>query len=255
MVSGGALEAWGMAVTVRPMDPGDPADLELVWEMLRLAFDAPRVPEERWVQQAASRRTLVAEVDGRAAGTLAIRPFAQHFGGRAVPMGGIAAVAVSPYARGAGVATRLLAEAVPAMSESGQSVSALFASVPPLYRTSGWERAGVLEHVTLDLLTLRGLRPRTRVQLRPAGEADLDALQACYLGVARAVDGSLDRATSAHRTADLLEPDAVTVVDGADGLRGAVIASRGPSPESLTCHDLLARDADAALALVGHLGT
>ncbi|HSK54085.1 MAG TPA: hypothetical protein VK908_02410 [Jiangellales bacterium] len=52
--------------------------------------------------------------------------------------------------------------------------------------------------------------------------------------MARAVDGSLDRATSAHRTADLLEPDIVTVVDGADGLRGAVIASRGPSPEPAT---------------------
>jgi predicted acetyltransferase len=244
-----------MAVSVRTMDPGEQADLDLVWEMLRLAFDAPRIPEERWVQQAASRRTLVAEVDGRAAGTLAIRPFAQHFGGRAVPMGGIAAVAVSPYARGTGVATRLLAEALPAMREAGQSVSALFASVPPLYRASGWERAGVLEDVTLDLLALRSVRPSAAVPLRPAGESDLDAFQHCYVTIARTIDGSLDRATSAHRTADVLDRDIATLADGPDGLRGALVASRGPGPEGLTCHDLLARDADTALVLLAHLGT
>jgi predicted acetyltransferase len=244
-----------MAVTVRPMDHGDASDLDLVWGMLRLAFDAPRRPEERWVQQAPTRRTLVAEVDGWAAGTLAIRPFAQHFGGRAVPMGGIAAVAVSPYARGAGLATRLLAEAVRTMHEDGQPVSALFASVPPLYRASGWERAGVLEHVTLDLIALGGVRPSAPVPLRPAAQSDLDALQACYLTVARSIDGSLDRATAAHRTADLLDYDIVTVAEGPDGLRGALTASRGPRAEMLTCHDLLALDADTALAFLAHLGT
>ena len=244
-----------MAVTVRPMDHGDAADLDLVWGMLRLAFGAPRRPEERWVQQAPTRRTLVAEVDGRAAGTLAIRPFAQHFGGRAIPMGGIAAVAVSPYARGTGLATRLLAEAVRTMHEDGQPVSALFASVPPLYRASGWERAGVFEHVTLDLQLLRGVRQSAPVPLRPAEQSDLDALQACYLAVARSIDGSLDRATPAHRPADLLDYDIVTVAEGPDGLRGALTASRGPGAETLTCHDLLALDADTALALLAHLGT
>lgn len=244
-----------MAVRVRAMDHGDRADLERVWEMLRLAFDAPRVPEERWLHQAATRRTLVAEVDGRAAGTLTIRPFAQHFGGRAVPMGGIAAVAVSPYARGAGIATRLLAEAVRTMHEEGQPVSALFASVPPLYRQSGWERAGVLEDIALDLVPLRGVRPSAPVALRPVEASDLAAFHDCYVAVARSIDGSLDRSTSAHRTADVLDRDIATVAPGPDALRGALIASRGPGDESLTCHDLLARDADTALALLAHLGT
>ena len=238
---------------IRP--PGD-GDYEQIYEVARLAFGGPREPnpEKLWSHKK-GWHGLVAELDGGIGGTLTVRDYQQFFGGVAVPMGGVAGVAVAPAARGRGVATALLDAIMPEMRDRGQSVSALYPSVPPLYRGRGWEQTGNYERVLLrpELFTMLP-RPAERLAMRRATEADLPALHDCYLRFARTVDGMLDRSTAAFRLEKLLELDILEVAPGEDGgIRGYLTGER-PDGDRLIIHDLVADDRDTALGLFANLG-
>ena len=239
-----------MTVVVREIREEDGKEYHRI---RRIAFGGPREPEP--VRDGANPyfpdgfegwRGLVAELDGRPAGVLRIRDYRQFFGGQPVPMGGLASVAVDPYARGRGVATALLDRALVDMYEAGQCVSALYPSAPPLYRGRGWEQTGVYERMILPLDLLAALpKPTAHRTLRPAVPADLPALHATYLGLASTVDGMLDRSTKAHHIDEVLELDIVNVVPGVGGIRGYLTAER-PDGERLIVHDLVADDRDPA---------
>jgi predicted acetyltransferase len=196
---------------------------------------------------------LVAEVDGRVAAVLAVRHTAQHFGGRSVPMGGVAGVAVDAHARGRGVASALLDTALRDMRERGQCLSALYATAPPLYRAFGWERAGLLETVTLPLdRLLLSPRPERRARTGRATADDVADARAAYTALARTVDGTLDRDTLGAPTPDLLEQHVATVVRDDDGVLTGYLAADRES-ERLHVHDLVAATPDAQLALLREL--
>jgi predicted acetyltransferase len=192
-------------------------------------------------------------VDGEVCGSLRVWAYGQFFGGKAVPAGGVASVAVDPHARGRGVASALLDAALGMMREAGQCVSSLFGAAPPLYRGRGWEQVGTCEQVMFPISVLAAL-PAGRAPIRPATEADLPALHRLYLDLASTVDGMLDRSPPVFDVARILELDIADVVPGDDGLRGYLAANR-PSGDSLTVYDLIARDADAALTMLGHLAS
>lgn len=239
---------------VRP--PRD-ADDEQIYEVGRLAFGGPREPQpdRLWSHRKEGWHGLVAELDDRVAGTLLVYDYQEFFGGEAVPMGGVANVAVSPAARGHGVATALLDAIMPEMRDRGQCISALYPSVPPLYRTRGWEQTGNYERVTLrpELFALLP-KPAERLVMRRATEADLPALHDCYLRFARTVDGMLDRTTAPFRLEKVLELDIVEVVPGEDGtIRGYLTGAR-PEGAKLLVHDLVADDRETALGLLANLG-
>jgi predicted acetyltransferase len=241
-------------VFIRP--PRD-ADDEQIYEIGRLAFGGPREPrpEMLWSRRKEGWHGFVAELDGRIAGTLKVRDYRQFFGGAAVPMGGVASVAVAPAARGHGVATSLIDAALPEMRDRGQCVSALYPSVPPLYRGRGWEQTGNYERVTLRPELFSSLpRAAERPAMRRATEADLPGIHDCYLRFARGVDGMLDRATDAFQPEMLLELDVAEVMPGADGtIRGYLTADR-PEGSSLYVRDLVADDRDGVLGLFANVG-
>jgi predicted acetyltransferase len=230
------------------------SDAEAAYALRRLAFGGPRVPEggpdryHGW-------RAHVAEVDGRLAGHLRVHDHRQFFGGRAVPMGGVAGVAVDPYARGRGVATALLDVAISDMREHGQCLSALYASAPPLYRGRGWEQTGTFQRMSLPLDLLGALpRPAVRREIRPAGKDDLPALHDAYLAVASTIDGMLDRSTEPFNPERVLELDIVDLVPGHDGVLGYLAAER-PDGDTLRVHDLIAADQDTARTLLRQLAS
>ena len=238
---------------VRPHRDGDD---ESIYRLARLAFGGPREPspEILWSNQR-GWHGVVAESDGRLVGALKVRDYRQFFGGSAVPMGGIASVAVDPHARGHGVATALIDAALPAMREHGQVISALYPTVPPLYRGRGWEQTGNYERVTMrpELFSLLP-KPESRLVLRRAGKADLPAIHRTYLAFASTVDGMLDRATDSFTLADLLDVDIVEYAPGPDGsVRGYLSADR-PEGEKLVTYDLVALDRETALGLLANLG-
>lgn len=238
---------------VRP--PRDDDD-EQIYEVSRLAFGGPREPSPRslWSAQKAWHG-LVAEMDGRIVGTVKVRDYQQYFGGSAVPMGGVANVAVSPGARGHGVANALIDAILPEMRDRGQHISALYPSVPPLYRGRGWEQTGNYERVTLRPEYFAMLpKPAERVPMRRATKDDLSAVHDCYLRFARDTDGMLDRTTDAFPLDPVLELDILEVAPGPDGtIRGYVTGER-PEGEKLTIHDLVADDMDTLLSLFANLG-
>lgn len=238
---------------IRP--PRD-ADDEQIYQLGRIAFGGPREPEpdKLWSKQA-GWYGLVAELDGRVAGTCRVREYRQFFGGAAVPMGGIASVGVSPAGRGRGVATALLDGILPELRDRGHCVSALFPTVPPLYRGRGWEQTGNYERVLLrpELFALLP-KPKERPVMRRATEADLPAIHDLYLRFARTVDGMLDRATAAFQLDKLLDLDIVDVVPGEDGAIIGYLTGERSEFEKVIVHDLVAEDPETTLGLFANLG-
>jgi predicted acetyltransferase len=226
-------------------------DRDVVVRMRKLAFASAGNPPEKLLTPGTSG--LLAHDGGHALGSLLINDFAQHFGGRAVPMGGVGGVVVDPHARGRGVASALVDAALRRMRERGQALSVLYPTVPALYRGRGWERAGVLERMTfpMDRLLMSPKAPH-RLATRRATKADLPGIHAAYLDLASSVDGLLDRHEPTFQPEKLLDLDVATVVHDADGvLRGYLTADREKA--GLKVHDLVGADLDAQLTLLAEL--
>ncbi|MFI9010531.1 enhanced intracellular survival protein Eis [Actinosynnema sp. NPDC053489] len=226
---------------IRELTEDDVAEAD---RLRRVAFGGLGEPSLR-----PGRRGLLAELDGRVAGVLAIKDFHQFHGGEPVPMGGVAGVAVDPWARGRGVAGALLDAALRDMRDRGQVVSALFATAPAVYRSRGWDAGGVHEELEFPLDRLPA---GERIASRPAVAGDLPALHACYVDLASTVNGLVDRGAPGVDVADVLGLDVATVVPGHDGeLRGYLTARR--DRRGLRVLDLVGRDLATQLGLLREL--
>ena len=236
-----------MTVTVRDFAR---TDLDWVNKLRSVAFGGPTwgtMPINGW-------RGFVAELPGGPCGFLRIYDYAQFFGGVAVPMGGLASVAVTPSARGRGVASALLDTALAAMRDSGQCVSALYPSVAPLYRGKGWEQVGVLQW--LDLRIDRLLRfGDARVDLRPATDDDLDGMLTAYREVASGIDGMLDRRSGGFAAKELLLGPIKDVAIGPDGQVSGYLAGERSRSDVLVINELVATDVATATGLLGAIGS
>jgi len=102
-----------------------------------------------------------------------VRSYQQFWGGRAMPMGGVAGVVVAPEARGRGVGSQLMTGLARRSRDLGDLVSALYPATIPLYRALGWEVAGAQYRITLSADALRTLGGKD-VPLRAATEADVE---------------------------------------------------------------------------------
>src|SRR5690348_16420780 len=86
--------------------------------------------------------------DGQQVAQFGLRHYQIYFGGRSVPMGGIASVACLPLARGKGYVEALLQWGLEAMRERGELLSVLHAFLVGLYRPMGWEFVGSARNYT-----------------------------------------------------------------------------------------------------------
>lgn len=107
-------------------------------DLLRQAFGATR-PFDPDAPAARPDQVVGAYQGARLVGTLVTFDFAQTWGGRAVPCGGVSGVAVAPEARGRGVAREMVAEALHRMVRRGLVVAALYPTASALYRAAGFE--------------------------------------------------------------------------------------------------------------------
>lgn len=167
-----------------------PADLDAVLTIRSRSF-GPLGPEGRgWWQRVADEtvggRMLVVvdtavtgDTGERVLGSGRIRPFQQAWGGRHLPMGGVAGVYVDPAARGRGVASLLGRALVQRMSELGDVVSCLYPTAPTLYRGVGYEFGGAQSRFTYAADALRALRSAGGgVGVRSAGPDDAERFEA-----------------------------------------------------------------------------
>ena len=102
-----------------------------------------------------------------------VRSYQQFWGGRPMPMGGVAGVVVAPDARGRGVGSRLMTAIARRSLELGDLVSALYPATIPMYRALGWEVAGAQYRINLPPEALRTLGGKD-IQLRRATESDVE---------------------------------------------------------------------------------
>lgn len=125
------------------------------------------------------------------AGGLWFIPMGQYFGGRSVPMHGVAGVGVGPDHRGSGVAHEVMASGMRELRERGVALSGLYPATQTLYRKSGYELAGARYEINMAVDRIR-VREHG-VAARKLTEADHPEVEALYRTVARRRPGYLDR--------------------------------------------------------------
>ncbi len=222
----------------------------------------------QWLARVAPQNVrLLSAPDGAVAGLMLI-PMGQFFGGRRVPMVGVAAVGVSPEARGRGAATELMGRALGELHGKGVALSALYAATQALYRRVGYEQAG---HRFETRVALNRIDSRERTMpVREIRAGDREAIVRAYNTFAPGQDGSLDRNAAIWDRIERpppgrKEPARAFLVEGGDGrVEGYVYLSQPPAERGrheVHAHDLVAlteragRRLWALLASYGTLGT
>jgi len=170
----------------------DETDRDASAAILAGAFGIPREEAPGWIDDVGGRDEFrILRRDGRVVAVLLHVPMGQWFGGRSVPMTGIAAVATAPHARASGAARALLHASLREMRGGGVPLSALYPSSLRVYRSAGYEVAGVRVVVTAATRAL-AIDDRALV-MRPFEDADRDAVRALSARVAARQPGHLDR--------------------------------------------------------------
>ncbi len=133
---------------------------------------------------------LCAFDEGRLVATAAERRFRQWFGGRALPMAGIYAVATLPEYRGSGIASDLVTRLLRTAREDGVPISALYPAALRPYRSIGYELAGTYTDHKVAIADL----PREPAEL-PVEEYrsdHLEGVRACFRRFAQTQNGQLE---------------------------------------------------------------
>jgi predicted acetyltransferase len=182
-----------------------PDDLPAVARIVSLSFTGTREQAVEWLNSCGHEHLrIIREAGARSAeqsiaANLLRIPMGQFFGGRSVPLIGIAAVGVTPEARGRGIAGGMMAAALREMHDEGVPLSGLYAATQPLYRRVGYEQAGHRFEIRLPLTTAAAAgtgeasRRDQSLVIRELTDADDEAVRACYTAFARQFDGPLDR--------------------------------------------------------------
>jgi predicted acetyltransferase len=170
---------------VRAVRPDDDLDAQLELNERSFGVKSPDV-RDQWRQTVArlvaQGTCLGAFVGDRPVGAAMFHDMRQWWRGRAVPMGGVSSVHVVPEERGQGIGRLLMAALLGEMATRGYPLSALYPATMPMYRSLGWELAGVRETAVIPARSLRPLAPGdvpadvSPAALRRAGPGDAGAV-------------------------------------------------------------------------------
>ncbi|MFB6721413.1 enhanced intracellular survival protein Eis [Kribbella sp. NPDC056345] len=149
-------------------------NLDSAWQVRQRSF-GPGGDKDEWRKTAlefARDGRYLGVVDGdELVAAARIWPFEQWWGGRRIPMAGVAGVVVAPEYRGRGVASLLMRAVLKRSVEKGYPLSALYPATTVLYRHLGYEFAGGRYQFTFPAADLRTLGGRG-VPVRKAGKED-----------------------------------------------------------------------------------
>lgn len=168
----------------------DDADVQALSRVVGWAFGFPPEDCPAWFEKTGRDNVRVARSARGIVGGLVHLPMGQFFGGRSVPMTGIAGVAVAPEERGRGVAIALMQSSLRELAESGVALSTLYPATQSLYRAVGYEQAGTRFELRLEPVKLTSLgREIDLVRLEDSDER----IERAYRALAMRSDGWLDR--------------------------------------------------------------
>jgi predicted acetyltransferase len=169
----------------------DEAELTAIAELLSWSFNFPLGDAVPWLRRAGTENLRVARDGDRPVACLIVIPMGQWFGGRSVPMVGIAGVATAPERRGSGASKALMRATVEELARAGTPLSALYPATRTLYRSVGYEPAGSRFEYVVSLPSIT-TRDHT-LPMFPIGEVDEAEITALYRASAARYDGNLDR--------------------------------------------------------------
>jgi GNAT superfamily N-acetyltransferase len=149
-------------VTIRELSAAD--DLDALLDLSCRAF-GPVAPadRERWqagIEASIGGRQFLAAFEGsRLVAAARYFDMAQWWHGRCMPMAGVASVMVAPEDRGRGAGGALMTALLGLIAERGYPLSVLYPATMAIYRSLGWEIAGVQDTVAIPARSLRSLVP------------------------------------------------------------------------------------------------
>jgi predicted acetyltransferase len=234
-------------------------DMSSLARLISLAFGGPIDGVKEWLTRAGVHECRVLR-EGSADVACALRvPMGQFFGGRSVPMMGVAGVAVAPEARGRGLATRVMQEFLKEARAEGLPISTLYPATLPLYRRVGFEQAGYWMEYRLPISRIDV--PSSGLTVRPLDEKDMPAVKQCYRNLAAGFEGYLDRGEYVwNRITNPRQGEANGfVIDSPDGkgLAGYVFIRQERLPSmrhDVHVTDIVAATPTAAARLLSFLG-
>lgn len=247
-----------MASPARYGQPDGESELRAYATIVAQTFAGEPQGFEDWVRAFGLENLRILRGAGVLAG-LTIYRMGQFFGGRSVPTWGIAGVAVPPELRGGGLGHELMAASLDEQFEHGPALSTLYPAAPELYRSLGWEFAGVRCSLRLRLADLP--RDAGAIRIRPATMADDALIRDLYLRRHHTEAGCLDRCERIWERVRRAPKDAP--VGGYLALRDNVpvgyllyLQKRevpGRFAFDIQVRDLVAIDADATRAMLAFL--
>lgn len=174
----------------------DPGDVSAMSRFISIAFGTKPEGATKWLSEKLGVDNLRVMRNGGADGRRVVSclgriPMAQWWGGKSVPMLGIAGVATPPEHRGCGHAKRMMQAAVREAAADGYPLSVLYASTQPLYRAVGYEQAGHRFVSKLPMQTL-GATEKAR-DVVAIGPPEMDEVKDCYRRFAQNFAGMTDR--------------------------------------------------------------
>lgn len=234
------------------------AEISALFDILSRVFNFPRSYAEKYAERLGREHFRVLRAGAAVAGGLAELPMGQFYGGRSLPMTGIAVVGIAPEARSRGGASSLLRASLEEMRAAGTALSMLYPATVPLYRRAGYELAGSRFEVKLPLRRLH-LKERGH-EIHAIGPEDAAAVESLYGAVAQQRNGYVDRSPFiwARVRAPRFEPgEGYLCVNPATGAaEGYVYYKREESeeaPYALEISDLIALTPAAGLRLLTFL--
>lgn len=232
----------------------DAADIGRAFDIRTRSFgplpESARPDWEATVREAIEAdRTLAAYDDGLLVGRAMVHDFRQSWGGRVLPMAGVAGVVVAPEYRARGVGSALMRGLIAHCRGLGYPLSCLYPATIPVYRQQGWEMAGAQTRYSLRTRLLRDLRGGG-VGVRQAGPADAARMAAILRDAHVAGRDCGPRAYDESELADDLEDDAVFSYLAEDGY-----VIYGWQGHDVIVHQLVAGSVGTAKALWAVVGS
>ena len=233
-------------------------EAEAYAELLTISFGLAPDQADRLVQEHLPDSVRVAVADGAVMAGLLTDRQAQSWGGRLVPVACIVGVAVAPESRRQGWAFHLLRAVLGEHRTQGTALAALYANNPQLYRSLGFEQAGLRWVAKVSPAQVGGTA--TAAVVRRLTPQDLPAMKAIYRQVVlNRRDGALERSDRRWRRALGLQSEGrpwwVGAFDDSGALTGYIVwRGQGTIPKlSAVVLDFVAGSVAAATALRGVL--